>query len=450
MHPTLRYWLTFVAIPLAGCSFSGDTESMGVDKDAQNADAVPADATLIDADPADATNACTPNETVCANKTLRTCGSDGLGFDVSLEQDCSFSCTPEGCLLPSNIFDVACATEVALTPPAGATVTFGGASPAITCAPHCGDGTTTAIAATATLSPIDAPDLAVFCLSELSVPADVTIGYLGTADFAVALSVSSTAEIAGEIDLSGNEEFGGPGGSNGGALSAAAGSSGFGLCVGTGGGRAGGSGDSRAAAGGGGGGFTGPGGSGGDGQALSNGAIATGGNSANGCGSDNLIPLTSGSGGGSGADANCTGSCGWPGGGSGGGLQISAATSITITAGGALTASGSDGVGDASQSGGGGGGSGGAILLEAPTLSILGDITVNGGDGGTAGAGPGGIGANAAQTDGTVGTSQTDVGEGGSGGGGGRGIVRLNAQATPTCTNVSPAVACTAGLMTGQ
>lgn len=170
----------------------------------------------------------------------------------------------------------------------------------------------------------------------------------------------------------------------------------------------------------------------------------------------------------------------------GGAVQITACGTISVGSMmnpvGLVNAGGSGApVSNASGFGGGlGGGAGGAILLEAPTISVYGLLAAAGGSGGggdVAGttaqhggpgsdaptdiicAAAGGLGASGngstggvggvgacgpnGATDGTMGTIGTDaVGHGGGGGGGGR--IRLNALSNPTitpATSVSPNLA---------
>jgi hypothetical protein len=183
------------------------------------------------------------------------------------------------------------------------------------------------------------------------------------------------------------------------------------------------------ASGGGGGSFCGLGGKGG----ATSGAQAVGGAAYPG---PSLVPLVAGSAGGW---AN-----GYAWGAGGGAIQISSGTSIVVSGVGIINAGGGGG-------NYGGGGSGGAILLEAPTVTIQGNLTANGGSGaaystngsnvGTNGltnaqpapgakvsgagyllGGNGAAGKTINGSDGTNGEAGVDVG----GGGGGAGFVRIN------------------------
>ncbi|UJR85291.1 hypothetical protein [Sandaracinus amylolyticus] len=101
-------------------------------------------------------------------------------------------------------------------------------------------------------------------------------------------------------------------------------------------------------------------------------------------GDADLVPLRGGSGGGGGGDDS-----GGRGGHGGGALQITSATSITVTASGAIDAGGEGGHGGTTgglvidSGAGGGGGSGGAILVEAITVTLAaGRVGAPGGAGG--------------------------------------------------------------------
>jgi hypothetical protein len=143
-----------------------------------------------------------------------------------------------------------------------------------------------------------------------------------------------------------------------------------------------------------------------------------------------IVPLIGGSSGGA------TGI--WDSGAGGGAIQLVAGTSIQIATTGVINVGGGGG-GQGSNAGG----SGGAILLEAPVVTVAGILAANGGGGGTgsgatkgqnglpsvepaAGAGPeaqGGDGSSAESIDGEPGLI-TDNKQGG--GGGGAGVIRIN------------------------
>jgi hypothetical protein len=201
-----------------------------------------------------------------------------------------------------------------------------------------------------------------------------------------------------------------------------------------------GSGMSLNAAGGGGGSFGTTGGAGGA-SGTSIGAPGTPGAQ---YGLSTLVPLVTGCSGGSGGVASTN--IGGAGGRGGGAIEISAMTSISIGANAYIQAwgiGGGPGVAVPCMTcfpGGGGGGSGGAILLEAPTITVDGDVCADGGGGGEgAGTGPqggtrgdcttaGGSAGGHASSDGGDGgngdpkfpiTGGTGMGNGGGGGGGG-------------------------------
>jgi hypothetical protein len=156
------------------------------------------------------------------------------------------------------------------------------------------------------------------------------------------------------------------------------------------------------------------------------GLIAPGGST---YGSPQNVPLLAGSAGGYYSGTSYSGF-------SGGGVQISSATSIIIRNVGLINAGGAGAYG--------GGGSGGAILLEAPTVTVQGTLAANGGGGGVdstfgAGATPsstpaaGGANGGAGSAGPTINGSLGVIGDAGTtfygGGGGGAGYIRINAGA---------------------
>lgn len=285
------------------------------------------------------------------------------------------------------------------------------------------------------------PTVNVFAFDFLTLEGDSNLRLQG--DKPVAIVTRGAVSIAGLIDIAGgcmslSDVW--CGGAGGGAGSDENGM-GFGCAPGGDGGDDGG--DKRAGGGGGGLGQNGASGGAADGGDV---PAGTGGVVTALCPGPTLVPLKGGSGGGHGGDGN-----GGRGGGGGGGLQISSFTSISITdpAGdppGAIWAGGAGGEEGVDKSGGGGGGSGGAILLEAPSITIMGGIVAaNGGGGGhgdgdgdgeygllsTSQADGGGGGGRAGGKGGALGklpeSPNTDNGAGG--GGGGYGIIRLNVPA---------------------
>ena len=203
-----------------------------------------------------------------------------------------------------------------------------------------------------------------------------------------------------------------------------------------GGGPGGGGAGSHTNGGGGGGGYCGV---GGQGSAYTGGAGAAGGVS---YGSAAIIPLVGGSAGGNEALYDS--------GTGGGAIQLVAGTSFTLGANATIAAGGGGGASGgvpSTQQHGAGGGSGGAILIEAPTASILGTLIANGGAGGSAGDGQdapldgtqatstaqpgganGGVGSVAVTVNGGAGT-WTALPDNGSGGGGAAGRIRINTTA---------------------
>ena len=224
----------------------------------------------------------------------------------------------------------------------------------------------------------------------------------------VILAVAGTVDIQGQILVNGDMSNPGPGGFLGGTTP------GPGV-----GGAAFGSGDPNSN--GGGGSYCGVGGKGGTPsppQALGG---ATYGNTT-------ITPLVGGSAGGE-SEVQSAG---------GGAIQIVSGISITIRPFGAINAGGG---GTININGSGGGASGGAILLEAPTVTVQGNLAANGGgamsgfaggadatanDQPASGAAPyGGAGSAGANIDGTDGTAGTGANATG-GGGGGAGRIRIN------------------------
>jgi len=156
-------------------------------------------------------------------------------------------------------------------------------------------------------------------------------------------------------------------------------------------------------------------------------------------GNATITPLVGGSAGGT-ADSVSYG---------GGAIQIVAGQGITVYTYGAINAGGSGGLNVDDYAGGG---SGGAILLEAPTVTINGNLGANGGGGmsgfsagadGTAnataavGGSPyGGAGSAGTTTNGIAGTASTGANAVG-GGGGGAGRIRINtASGSATITGI--------------
>jgi hypothetical protein len=208
----------------------------------------------------------------------------------------------------------------------------------------------------------------------------------------------------------------------------------------------------------GGGSYCGTGGSGGLSLAPDAGGVAASGGAT--YGNATLSPLIGGSSGGFYMGEPSNGGCG------GGAIQIVAGTSITIGTYGAINAGGGGGI-DGSAAG-----SGGAILIEAPSVAVNGQVVANGGGGGAgtgngadgtatgqaamgynnstgAGGGIGGNGSAGTSVNGASGVGGTTVAYDGAGGGG-AGRIRINTSsgaATVGSTAVispalSPATSC--------
>jgi hypothetical protein len=225
--------------------------------------------------------------------------------------------------------------------------------------------------------------LGVFVFHNLTVDAAATIRFTGTR--AVVWLVGDAARIAGTIDLSAGRDTRstpGPGGGAGGTAAA--------LAQGCGAGGAGrrGAPTTNEDGGGGGGGGGAPGGFGGTGTTPTPPTSTPGGAAGLMCLAQRLEPLVGGSGGGAGSSGETTMLP--SGGGGGGALQLTALGSLEITGiihtGGAGGDVGSTAVTNAGA--GAGGGAGGAILLEAPVVTIGSNaiLAANGGGGGGGGS----------------------------------------------------------------
>ena len=456
--------IALAAAGLAACQFNpgggaggdGNVGGGGPDGDTPDPDAQPG---TPDADTGPVE--CTPGETVCAGRSLNMCNDAGDGYATTVV--CPFTCEADDhCTLASNLPQAdqeACTGGAQLTPPAGAVISIEDSGDGrIECDPHCGDGATTEIDAAGAIDE-GQQHVAWFCLSEVDIPAGVTVTATDGLSHSIVFLVTGAASVAGTIALDGGDATrdlrgeGGAGGAPGAARSGQAGQAGGGNCGGQGGQKAeeepGPPPGDTTGGGGGGGGYSAGGGTGGEGRNEDS-IIAAGGVAGPSCGEGGLDPLIGGSGGGGGGDGTCNGDCGWPGGGGGGALQISAAAGVTIT--GTINASGGNGfgstTGDDGRGGGGGGGAGGAILVEGPALSIdSGALLVEGGAGGGALAGGGAGGGAGGAPGGGSGADADEDSEGGAGAGGGGGRVRLNATATPACSGPvsSPEGACAPG-----
>jgi hypothetical protein len=261
-----------------------------------------------------------------------------------------------------------------------------------------------------TITQVDGSPADLYVVQSFTLDTTATLTFTGPNP--VIIASLGNAAINGTISVGAVGTTGGPGGfSSSGNLGLGGGTPGTGAYA-----------DSAGGAGG----YCGTGGNGG----AATGPTAPGGGK---YGNATITPLVGGS----------AGACnnGYAAGGAGGGaIQIVAATSIVVGAQGGITAAGAGGIGGALA----GGGSGGAILLEAPTVSVLGFLATNGGGGGPAGAegtntsqpasggvdssdvligGSGSAGATAAGQPGKYdAASPSDLG----GGGGGAGWIRVN------------------------
>jgi hypothetical protein len=301
--------------------------------------------------------------------------------------------------------------------------------------------------------------LGVFVFHDLTVDAAATVRFTGAR--AVVWLVGNAARIAGTLEVSagqGAREAPGPGGGAGGTAAAPA--------QGCGAGGAGlrGAPTTNEDSGGGGGGAGAPGGIGGVGSTPTPPSSTPGGAAGTMCVAARLEPLVGGSGGGAGSPGETTMTP--SGGGGGGALQLTALGSLEIT--GIIHAGGAGGdVGSTAAvnaGAGAGGGSGGAILLEAPAVTIGASaiVAANGGGGGGGGsevlgtpgqnaraslvAAAGGIAGEVGGTQGGAGgTATTSALAGasgasnGAGGGGGVGAIAVRGRVRTLGGTITPA-----------
>ncbi len=216
---------------------------------------------------------------------------------------------------------------------------------------------------------------------------------------AFVLFAATKIEVAGTIDAGAQGGTGGPdgfGGGTSGTNSGCRGGAGFFLMPAFGEGGGGGGGATR----------------GGDGAPSTNATFGAGGTL---CATPSTIPLRGGHGGGAGGfDVAANVLRGGRGGGGGGAVALVAMDEIAIT--GTVGAPGDGGFSASTGDGGGGGGGGGAVLLESPTISVVGALTANGGGGAGPSASTGSRGHF-----GDAGTAGGGTFGGGSGGRGGAG-----------------------------
>jgi hypothetical protein len=398
----------------------------------------------------------------CSTNIIYRCRADGSGWTVTA---CDLGCADDGfaphCfeMVPSNVADAALLTTgtavldaagvrfVLFETDTGAIRAWDAAGVELTAIRAAGEGDVGGIVFTVQAQGGGAPDLGIWSLAAISVPAGVDV--LGAGARAWVILSAGDVRIDGLLHASASPWFAigaatiahdnpGPGAAAGGGANTSGG--------GPGGGERGYEADWWVDSGGGGGALGGLGGAGGEvsGQVGGTGGAAHA--------TAALVPLLGGSGGGGGADGD-----GGRGGHGGGVLEIASVTGIWIRAGGGITSGGGGGRGGYAADdggGGGGGGSGGAILLEAPRIDIGGIVAVNGGGGGggaqdgstsgwsggpgtlgvtSAAGGPGGgngtaggYGAAGAYVNGFPGEND-GADKNGGGGGGGAGRIRLNA-----------------------
>jgi hypothetical protein len=360
---------------------------------------------------ADGGGSCTAGGKSCDRDMLRTCKSDGSGFDdASCASGCSETPAPH-CkgIVPSATGVVPADLEGAGLTPTAITVaaTINADTGEITGGLRAAnaDPTKREIISGIAFHTADVPNvpgkkIGVFSFAAFTVGDGKNVILEGTN--AVALISSTDLTVLGVLDARGScvAGAGGPGGGKGGGVGALAQGDGFG--------KAGASNASDATSGGGGGGYGDNGGS--------TPQFGVGGTTAGGLpyGNLTLVPLLGGSGGGRGGDLNSvSASTGGLGGGGGGAVQLVARGKITIGGGSGMSGINAGGCGgggavipNQNLSGcGGGGGSGGAILVEAPAvkLDVMGHLVANGGAGGG-----GAMGNNAAATAGEPGVLGID------------------------------------------
>ena len=318
------------------------------------------DASIVDVDAplSDAAPDAAPCVASCSGADL-VCGSDSQTCSLGCSETDGAHCQRIG---PSN--------GLAWTQPSSAMVVLAGPVRIDTMTGEIADlddGTTIRAPGTGVIAGISfeaVGGIGVFAMRSLAIEMDADVRVRGARPFG--LLVDGDVTISGVLDLSGGCTSGakwcaGAGGFTGGNDGAEAAGCGKGA-------RGNNTSQSSSHAGGGGG-----------AGARESGATGAGGTAGGvACGNAMLVPLGGGSGGGRGG-----GTDGGDGGGGGGAVQITAAGSITIAAGGVIDAGGAGGQSDQGNAGGGGGGgAGGSILLEAASVSVLGVAAANGGAGG--------------------------------------------------------------------
>ncbi len=368
-------------------------------------------------------NECNPSTVECGGSTLVTCDENGLITD---QDNCGLGCHPNGTrcydLDPSN--DLALYLDQTDTAP-DVVLTDGATIDTDTGDVINGDSSEVTIPTQLLAAPTDGVEVRVLMVKSITFN-DVTVN--GTA--ALAIVADGLIEVRGTLDLAGG-------------LGLTAAGPGAYSCPASSGTLSGGS----TASGSGGGGFGGAGGRGGNGNG------AGGGLGGGVDGNVELVPLRGGCEGGPILGGGSFGTQGY----GGGAIQMSSRTAISVVLGsdaGQINVGGGGGSTEGDQAGirgGTGGGSGGAILLEAPVVTVANGagLGANGGGGGCFGASPAGPGTvslsptpgadcnSSSYGDGGTGASVAapTAGNGedatvvGGGGGGGIGRIRINTSA---------------------
>ena len=339
---------------------------------------------------AGACNECQPSTTACQANKLVVCNAAGT---VTSSNTCTYGCdataTPDACespkLVPSNLYDFFMLTAenpCEVTTVDDLSVPMAGTLPIDT------DG---AVCTRVKTQAGSLPAICVVIRRNITFNSASTVTVTGSR--ALALVATSTASLAGTIDVSANGPTGGPGSATS-TVSNASGTPADGEMT-------------PGNAGGGGGGHQTLGGPGGSAP------MTTAGSAGPIRGTLNVLPLSPGARGGTNSALTGTSRQGLPGGG-GGALQVVGCMSMTVTATALFDANGGGGQGgrpgsSTTPGGGAGGGSGGSILLEAQTMTLTtgAQFYANGGGGG------GGATLSTAGGDGQDGQPQRSAANGG-------------------------------------
>ena len=390
-------------VVVGACKFSanaaGDASPRPIDSSIDS----PVDSPLIDGSiDAPPPPACTGMSTTCTNDvTLSTCSGANA---IPVVSTCNWGCITTGTAHCGQLSPRGGALQ------SGDFTAFTGAGLTLTTAKfNTMDGTIMGV--TGGFSAVQRGNVMVYRFSSLTITGNVSF----TGPNAAVFVANGAITINGVVDARGpcatNTKNAGPGGFNGGDGDMDGHGTGAGAAQ------------------------TGKNDGGGGGAYGGAGGIGNGGAAGGATYGDTLISvLVGGSGGGGGHNA------GHVGGGGGGALQLASNTSVTIGSNGGINAGGCGGGNTANDGngGGGGGGAGGAILIEAPVVTIDGALAVNGGAGGgdpTNGA-PGSLDRTAATNgndgggDGAAGATLKgqDAQSNPGGGGGGTGRIRLESR----------------------